>query len=92
MVERIPEKIEETLAKFEELLSRLRNLQKEIVESEERFRLVAEFAYDWEYWHDASGDFIYASPSVESITGYTPENFLSDKKLMDILIHPEDQE
>lgn len=92
MVEGIKRRIEEALSKFEELISQLRNLEKEIVESEERFRLVAEFAYDWEYWHDVSGNFIYTSPSVESMTGYTPEDFLSNKHLMDILIHPEDQE
>ena len=88
----IKERIEETFYKFEELISQLRNLETEIVESEERFRLVAEFAYDWEYWHDTSGNFIYTSPSVESMTGYTPEDFLADKHLIDTLIHPEDQE
>lgn len=92
MAEGIAKRIEETLAKFEELIFQLRNLEKEIIDSEERFRLVAEFAYDWEYWHDASGNFIYTSPSVESMTGYTPADFFSDKYLIDTLIHPEDLE
>lgn len=92
MAEGIARRIEETLAKFEELIFQLRNLEKEIIDSEERFRLVAEFAYDWEYWHDATGNFIYTSPSVESMTGYTPADFLANKHLINTLIHPEDRE
>ncbi|HWQ08214.1 MAG TPA: PAS domain S-box protein, partial [Holophaga sp.] len=42
--------------------------------SEERFRTVADHTYDWEYWHDAEGRFVYSSPSCERITGCPPED------------------
>lgn len=43
--------------------------------SESRFRTVADHTYDWEYWHDTEGRFLYSSPSCERITGYPPEAF-----------------
>ncbi|MCK5228541.1 MAG: PAS domain S-box protein [Desulfobulbaceae bacterium] len=85
-------RIEETLANLETLVGQLRVLEKEVVESEERFRMVAEFAYDWEYWQDIDGNFIYVSPSAESVTGYTPEEFSQDKGLMKKIIHLDDWE
>ncbi len=85
-------KTEEIFANLETLLEQLRVLEKEIAESEERFRLMAEFAYDWEYWHDTDGNYIYTSPSCEFVTGYSPEDFLHDKDLMNVIIHPDDRE
>ncbi len=60
--------------------------------SEARSRTVADFAYDWEYWRDEDGSFLYVSPSCERITGYAPEEFLADPDLLDRIIHPDDRE
>jgi PAS domain S-box-containing protein len=57
--------------------------------SEEKFRTVADFTYDWEYWH-IHGKIIYISPSCERISGYKPEEFLSDNSLLRKIIHPDD--
>ena len=43
--------------------------------SEERFRTVADFTYDWEYWIDPAGNYVYVSPSCERITGYRADEF-----------------
>ena len=51
-------------------------------ESEARYRIVADYAYDWEYWVDAQGNFLYVSPSCERITGYSAEEFMADRDLM----------
>ena len=51
-------------------------------ESEERFRLVSDFAKDWEYWITKDRQISYVSPSVERITGYTAEEFIANKKLL----------
>ncbi|MDD1651624.1 MAG: PAS domain S-box protein, partial [Methanomicrobiales archaeon] len=61
-------------------------------ESELRFRTVAENTYDWEFWLDPAGRFIYCSPSCERITGYRAEEFLADPGLRGRLIHPDDRE
>ena len=40
-------------------------------ESEERFRTIANFTYDWEYWLAPDGNYNYITPSVARITGYS---------------------
>jgi PAS domain S-box-containing protein len=56
----------------------------------ERFRIMAEFTYDWEYWLDTDGHFNYVSPSCQRITGYSVKEFLRDPGLLKTIIHPED--
>ena len=59
-------------------------------ESEERFRTVADFTQDWEYWIAPDGQYIYVSPSCEKVTGYGPEEFLNDPGLLKKITHPDD--
>jgi len=59
-------------------------------ESEERYRTIADWTYDWEYWIDPTGHYRYVSPSCEQITGYHPAEFIADPALLERLIHPED--
>jgi PAS domain S-box-containing protein len=60
--------------------------------SKEKFRIVAEFTYDWEYWIGPDDTFIHVSPSVERITGYTAKEFYNDANLLQNIIHPDDRE
>lgn len=60
--------------------------------SEEKFRLLADFAYDWEYWISPEGRFIYVSPSCERITRYTAEEFMEDPGLFGRIIHESDMD
>ena len=69
-----------------------RDAENALKESEEKFRIVADYAYDWEYWTDHNGNFVYVSPSSERVSGYKPNEFYNDKKLMEKIIHPDDQE
>ncbi|MEQ8757251.1 MAG: PAS domain S-box protein [Coleofasciculus sp. G1-WW12-02] len=66
--------------------------EEELRQSEERFRTVANFTYDWEYWLNPDAQFIYVSPSCERITGYCADEFLQDASLLESIIHPEDRE
>lgn len=59
--------------------------------SEERFRTVANFTYDWEYWVAPDMTYVYVSPSCERITGYTPDEFYADPELLTRIVHPDDQ-
>ena len=59
-------------------------------ESEERFRTVADFTYDWEYWIAPDGQVLYISPSCERITGYGPDEFVNDPELFKKIVHPDD--
>jgi PAS domain S-box-containing protein len=67
-------------------------MEEELRESEERFRAVADFTYDWEYWLNPDGDYVYVSPSCQRITGYSAEAFRQDPKLLETILHPDDRE
>jgi PAS domain S-box-containing protein len=60
-------------------------------ESEERYRTIADFTYDWQYWISADGQLLYVSPACERITGYRADEFLSDSDLLVRIIHPGDR-
>jgi PAS domain S-box-containing protein len=59
--------------------------------SEEKFRTVADFTYDWEYWINEKGAFNYISPSCARITGYSIEEFEENSALLPDIIHPGDR-
>lgn len=61
-------------------------------ENAEKFRMVAEFTYDWEYWVGLDGRYRYISPACERITGYSVQEFLEDDTLLNKLVHPDDLE
>jgi PAS domain S-box-containing protein len=67
--------------------------EQELRESEERFRLLTENARDiiFRYRLDPTFRYDYVSPSVETLTGYAPEEFYADPMLSFRLIHPEDR-
>ncbi len=58
--------------------------------SEQRYRTVANFTHDWEYWLTPDSSFAYCSPSCEQITGYSAEEFMNDPNLIKAIIHPDD--
>ena len=60
-------------------------------ESEQRFRTVADFTYDWESWIAPDGTYEYVSPSCQRITGYGANEFLTDAKLLEKMVHPDDR-
>jgi len=66
--------------------------ERQIQESEERYRTVADYTYDWEYWRDPLGHFVFISPSCERMTGYTREEFINDPGLMKKIVHRDDRE
>jgi len=69
-----------------------RNLAEEaLLKSEDRFRTIADFTYDWEYWISPDGQHIYVSPSCERITGYSAQEFMTDPGLFQKIVHPDDQ-
>jgi len=58
--------------------------------SEEKYRTVADYTHDWEYWAGPDGEFIYVSPSFETVTGYALGAFTGVVSLMTSIVHPED--
>jgi len=60
--------------------------------SEERFRTIADFTFDWEYWQGAQGEMLYINPACERVTGYAQAEFIAHPALIDEIVHPEDRE
>jgi PAS domain S-box-containing protein len=56
------------------------------------YKTLLDSSYNWEYMVDESNTCIYMSPSVEQITGYLPEEFYRNGKLLYDIIHPDDYE
>ncbi|GAB7022173.1 EAL domain-containing protein [Salidesulfovibrio brasiliensis] len=61
-------------------------------QGEERYRTIADFAYDWEVWVGTAGEVNYCSPSCERITGRPPESFFERPRLMREIVSPEDRD
>ena len=78
-------KVEERTAQLFETVDKLR-------ETELRYRTVADFTYDWEYWANLDGTLQDVSPSCERISGYTPQQFMDNPHLYREIIIPEDQD
>ncbi len=62
--------------------------QRELRESEERYRVVAEASRDMITEMDMEGRLVYASPTCEQVLGYAPTELVGTMPLS--LVHPED--
>ena len=67
--------------------------EKALIEREKRYRTVADFTHDWEFWVGPDGSFLYVSPSFERVTGYRPEELKNDPSLLfETIVHPMDRD
>ncbi|MDR3373625.1 MAG: EAL domain-containing protein [Ancalomicrobiaceae bacterium] len=81
-------------------LSRLqRSLEQLVVQrtellkkSEEKYRILADYSPNWEYWQAPDGSYLYVSPACTKLSGYTPADFFIDSGLMESIIHADDRE
>jgi PAS domain S-box-containing protein len=68
-----------------------KKIENELRQGEERFKTVADFTYDWEYWLGNDGRLIYNSPSCERITGHRSADFIQNTDLLAEIAHPDDR-
>lgn len=68
-----------------------KKMEEALRQSEKRFRQVVENAKEWIWEIDANGLYTYASPIVEKILGYKPEEILGKKHFYDFF-HPDQAE
>ncbi len=62
----------------------------EILRSLERYKLIADFAHDWEMWFRPDRSFEYISPSCENLTGYAAGEIINNPDILDDIIYPPD--
>jgi PAS domain S-box-containing protein len=67
-----------------------RQTEQELNAAKVRYRTVANFTYDWEYWETPEYCLEFCSLSCERITGYTAQEFIADPRLLQKIVHPED--
>ena len=69
----------------------LKSIKAALQANEEKFRTVADYTYDWEYWISDKGTFNYISPSCKRITGYDVVEFEENNELLLNITHPDDK-
>src|SRR5210317_1591097 len=69
----------------------LKSIKAALQASEDKFRTVADYTYDWEYWISDKGTFNYISPSCKRITGYDVAEFEENNELLLNITHPDDK-
>lgn len=67
-------------------------LFRNIYENERKLGIVTDYSYTWEYWVSPEGKFIFMSPSCETLTGYSKEEFMAEPNLFTQVIHPDDRD
>ena len=69
---------------------RIRRAQRDLAETQSRYRLLVETARDLIFALDVRGQLTYVSPMTETLTGYPPEALLADQLPFTCFIHPDD--
>ncbi|EGV20319.1 EAL domain-containing protein [Thiocapsa marina] len=69
----------------------IKSAHRALAESEHRYRILADYSLDWDYWVGSDGHYRYVSPACRTLTGYPPEAFLADPDLFRRLLHPDDR-
>lgn len=83
-------KVVVTIGVVQDVTDRMLNEQS-LRESEVRFRTIADFTYDWEYWQGERQEFLYINPACQRITGYSQAEFIQKPALLDEIVHPDDR-
>ena len=65
--------------------------EEKVKSSERKFKLLADYTPNWEYWMNENREFVYISKSCEYITGHTVDEFLSNPELIINIVHSEDK-
>ncbi len=85
-----PDELENVVLAINEMQERITAHIIKQRQAELKYRTVADFTYDWEYWTNFDGKLHYVSPSCERISSYTAQEFLDKPSLLREIIVPED--
>ncbi|MDR1350666.1 MAG: EAL domain-containing protein, partial [Zoogloeaceae bacterium] len=79
-------------ANFNRMIDAVQNRIRALEDSEQRFRAIADYTYDWENWFDTDGKLRWVNPAVQRVTGFSPEECMDMEQFPLNLVHVDDQE
>ncbi len=88
------DRIQELEKQLSELREKTYFQEKEIQalkDEKEKYQLISDFAQDWQFWIDPTGNFTWISPSCNDLTGFTADEFFKDPSLFFSVIHQDDE-
>lgn len=89
---RIENELHQQALQLEEEIAEHQKAQEALEENEAHLQIVADYASNWEYWRLPDDSFLYMSPSVHALTGYSVLEFTRNPALFLSIIHPEDRD
>jgi PAS domain S-box-containing protein len=63
----------------------------QLARQKEKYRIVADNTFEWEFWLAPDGTVVYCSPSCSTKTGRSAAEFYADPELFLSIVHPEDK-
>ena len=84
------DRAEQLALEQKKMLENLEKNRKELETQAFRYRTLADNTYDFEYWIDPEGNYLFTSPSCLRIYGFPSTEFLSDPGLRRRVIYPAD--
>lgn len=73
-------------------ITQRKEMEIELKDAELRYRTVADFTYDWEYWENPDKSLNYVSPACKKVSGYSVKQFISNPLLLNEIILDEDKD
>ena len=86
------EELRKTNLQLRQEINEREQAEEALKDSELRYRTVADFTYDWEYWENPDKSLNYVSPSCEKLSGYFTEQFIKNPRLLDEIVLDEDRD
>lgn len=72
-------------------ISDKRAIERKLRDAHFRWRTIADFTVDWEFWLHPGGHFIYSSPSCQRITGYDPDDMMQGRASLSSIAFVDDR-
>ncbi len=90
-VEQRTEELAEANERLRLEIDERKRIEEALRKSETKYRTVALNTFDWEWWRDPEGNFVYISPSCLKVTDHAPGEFVADPDLLLRIIYPDDR-
>lgn len=82
--------LEKSIADYQRQTEILKLELEDTRKSLEKYQLISDFTHDWEMWYLPDSSIEYISPSFQTITGYAPQELISNPGLINYIIYSED--